>query len=382
VSRNHAETTPSQDAMLEQLAYLIFCEGRPGCWRDFQSFTVNAKEYSFKTGTIRNNLSKLKRLGLIEFVYRSTYAYYTVVGENRWKRNSMTLNHTRVCKRDLADMIERMAFEIPAVHDIHLRFESQKIWQTLRVLTLPVKPTSNMSTKSRIPAGLTTMSPISCPHTMPVLATTPISRDLVLPKMTLERGMKGHITIHKTDTVSVILSCSESPLYLDIGGLVRLSCALARIEERLMMLIEKAQSQMLLQTSASTSLFSITHSTPPTTVPPLSPLAGNYSDNNEKILLIPEFENWTVTMWHFGRDSIERYGGEKFEIAWEDFHGEWVRAYSKEMNGAHSSNNRAPRKKRIVRIERQEYPNERLHSAVEHKLSLMVGAVRSSDAAQ
>jgi hypothetical protein len=32
-----------------------------------------------------------------------------------------------------------------------------------------------------------------------------------------------------------------------------------------------------------------------------------------------------------GFDSLERYAGEKFEVAWEDFEGEWIRAYSKQI---------------------------------------------------
>jgi hypothetical protein len=91
VSRKSAKTTPSQDVMLKQLAYLVFCEHRPACWRDFQKIHRDTTKYSFKRGTIRNNLSKLKHLGLTEFAYRSTDAYYnTIPGENRWKRNSMT----------------------------------------------------------------------------------------------------------------------------------------------------------------------------------------------------------------------------------------------------------------------------------------------------
>ncbi len=84
MSRDRIKTTHSQDVMLEHLAYLVLCEHRPACWRDFQVFNVNSKEYSFKRGTVRNNLSILKRLGLIEFAYRSIDAYYTLPGENHW----------------------------------------------------------------------------------------------------------------------------------------------------------------------------------------------------------------------------------------------------------------------------------------------------------
>ena len=28
--------------------------------------------------------------------------------------------------------------------------------------------------------------------------------------------------------------------------------------------------------------------------------------------------SWTVTMWHFGRDSLTEYSGERFHITWEE----------------------------------------------------------------
>jgi len=86
-------------------------------------------------------------------------------------------------------------------------------------------------------------------------------------------------------------------------------------------------------------------------------------------------------MWHFGRDSIERYAGEKFEVAWKNFHGEWIRVYSKEINEAPSADSRKARKRCIVRTERQETPHDRLHDVVEHKLSFVGVAATSSPGA-
>jgi hypothetical protein len=381
MSRNRAKTTPSQDVMLEHLAYLVLCEHRPASWRDFEKFTINAKEYSFKRGTIRNNLSKLKRLGLIEFVYRSTDAYYSVPGENRCKRSSMTLNPARVYKRDLAAMIERMAFDAPAVHDIHLSFESHMIWQTLRVLASPSPTPPPLSVMNISTHAYTAVPNIFSSSTPVALHTRPISKDLVFPEMTLESGIKGRVTIHKSNTVSVILSCSESPIMFDIGGLVRLSSSLARIEERLVALIDSAQRQILIPPSASLHS-SADNAIPPNSVLTVPQVSGNCYGDREKILLVPEYDSWIITMWHFGRDSIKRYAGEKFEVAWKDFHGEWIRVYSKEMNDTLGADNSKARKRCIVRIERQETPHDRLHDVVEHKLSLVgIAAAYSSGAA-
>jgi hypothetical protein len=41
-------------------------------------------------------------------------------------------------------------------------------------------------------------------------------------------------------------------------------------------------------------------------------------------------------MWHVGAvDTLERYlyAGEKFEVAWEDFTGQRIRAYTKRLKG-------------------------------------------------
>jgi hypothetical protein len=40
------------------------------------------------------------------------------------------------------------------------------------------------------------------------------------------------------------------------------------------------------------------------------------------LLSVPESGNWTLMMWHINLDSLERYAGEKFEVAWEDFAGQ------------------------------------------------------------
>ena len=84
-------------------------------------------------------------------------------------------------------------------------------------------------------------------------------------------------TIHHTDTVSVTVACSLNPVSVDINGLVHLSNALTRVEERLLRYIECAPQPVSLSSS------------------------------------IPDHDSWIVTMWHFGYDSCE-YTGEKFEI--------------------------------------------------------------------
>jgi len=60
-------------------------------------------------------------------------------------------------------------------------------------------------------------------------------------------------------------------------------------------------------------------------------------------------------MWHFGKDSLTGYSGEKFEITLEDILN-LFNIYSKEYS-----------KKMKVRKEIQEYPNKSLEYAVMDK---------------
>jgi hypothetical protein len=53
----------------------------------------------------------------------------------------------------------------------------------------------------------------------------------------------GTITMPHNDTVSVILSCSNSPVKFDIVGLVILASEAVRIEERLGFLIDFTQEK-------------------------------------------------------------------------------------------------------------------------------------------
>ena len=66
--------------------------------------------------------------------------------------------------------------------------------------------------------------------------------------------------------------------------------------------------------------------------------------------------SWTIKMWHFGKDSLTGYSGEKFEITWEDSL-KLFNIYSKEYGN----------KKMKVRKEIQEYPNKSLEYAVMDK---------------
>jgi hypothetical protein len=345
--KNRDRLTPSQDAMLEHLAYLVLSEHRSACWRDFLNFDINGVPYALQQGTIRNNLSQLRRLGQIELEYTSIYAFYTLPGCRRQTLSTMTPDHTSVMisrRPDLAGLILRLAFGTASIHNIRLRFIVRGIYYALS-----------------IPASATQISCLTSTPQFKAAATRKRSRDLVLPEMDLDEKLKAIVTVHKNDTVSVILACSEMPILLDMGGLVRLTSALARIEERILSLIDIA----------------VRHNHCDSTSKKLSSPAAHFmamattAADSASLLVIPECGSWLVTMWHIGFDSLERYTGEKFEVAWEDFKGEWIRAYSKQIatNGERGTRGKKAKKRGIIRIERQEYPRDKLHDAVEARLS-------------
>jgi hypothetical protein len=200
--------------------------------------------------------------------------------------------------------IDSLPADSHALHDIRFRFKVDKIWTT-----------------------------IATNH--PELEPNDFSKDVMLnPIITHDLTIKT--TIHHTDIVSVIVTCSSNPVAADIKGLVRLSNALTRVEERLLRYIECAPLQPSLSSSSA-----------------LSP--------------IPDHNSWTVTMWHSGCDSPNEYTGEKFEVAWENGENALMRIYTKDLKTEGTR----------IRRERQEYPNQRFDEAMGDKLrAIEMRAVR------
>ena len=136
------------------------------------------------------------------------------------------------------------------------------------------------------------------------------------------------VTVHKTDTVSIAVSCSYKPVIMDISGIISFSNALTRVEERISTMIEQIPK----------------------------------SGQNEpcKQLVIPRHNDWKVIMWHFGADTITEYSGKDFCVSWEIAENCLIRVYTKNMKGS----------KNRIRIEKQEYPGKPLYQALEEKLNL------------
>jgi len=192
-----------------------------------------------------------------------------------------------------------------AIHDIRLRFECKGLWSILPLYSDSENLIENIDLKS--------------------------NRDITLQNINLKEFVIKP-TIHKTDTVSIAIACPESPIPLTIEGLANLTSGLTRVEERLQRVVDEHIKQNLRSSQLSSTA-----------------LTGRDP--------IPNHMTWIVTMWHFGRDSITEYIGERFEISWKE--GLKVfRIYSKEY-----------RHKKKIRKETQEYPSKSLEDAFMDKLS-------------
>jgi hypothetical protein len=289
---------------MKRIKEIVSNEHRPVSFLDFlPSFEIEGKEYHVKHGTLRNILSGLRRTRQIQIDHKTKQTFYTLPGTTFGRSKMMTPYHTGVPSSSSADnnsiyrLIQNMPLGRNALHDIHLRFNVEGIW--------------------------------------PVLSTTTsfeinsVSKDVRLPVWEI-RGLSVKTTVHRTDTVSVVVGGSYHPIAVDFNGIMRLSNALTRVEERL--------SNLIQQESSSTTV------------------TGKQDDGR---LFVLDHMGWIVTMWHFGVDGVTEYTGEKFSCTWEVGQNALIRAYTKDFRNG----------KTRIRLERQEYPRKSLAYAIEEKLN-------------
>jgi hypothetical protein len=299
------------EAMLNHLSYLALIEGRPPSYRDFQSFEFNGKTYGMTHGTYRNKIWKFKKEGRVVTEYNAGTAFHTLKDVHFGKRRKeammtpmTTPNHMEVSpvtnvinstdiitKTPLYKSIQKLPAEKRALHDIHLKFQVPDIWRILA------------TSKKYNPS--------------------PVSKDISLPYIITNNHLKIHTIIHRTDTVTVSVACSFAPVVTDTDGLIRLSNALTRVEERTSRIIDEC---------------------------------GNMSPGGYESIPIPEHGRWIVTLWHFGTDSLtyNELKDDKYCITWQVGENVLGRIYSK--------------KKHRKRIEIQERPNKPYADAIRDKI--------------
>ena len=277
------------EAMLKHMKFIVITEHRPFSFKDFETFEVDGKDYGMKHGTFRNKVSKYINQEIVEVVYNSHISFYTLKGQNFGTNSSVTDNHmgssSVTSVTELVELVEELPLDNKSIHDIHMKFCVPDIWQIIA---------SNPKYRRLVNS---------------------VSKDIKLEPLITD-NLKLQTTIHHTDTVTVVVGCSYAPVVIEnVFGVMRLSTALTRVEERLSRVVDECGEK----------------------------LEGGY----ERIP-IPDNVRWTVTLWHFGRDAKVEYSQKGFAITWGIGREALLRIYSKEMK-----DNRT-----ILRLEKQESPNK------------------------
>jgi hypothetical protein len=176
------------------------------------------------------------------------------------------------------------------IHDIHLSFKSIGLWNFL----------SNIENfKNRI---------------------NPQNKSISFGYYRIERHLTIRVKVQHTDTVNVTVKCSDNPIILDIDGIMRLTEALTRIEERLTAILNDPNNKTF------------------------------NAEYNPSDIKISNKDDWIITLWHFNRDSEEEYSGEKFHCSWKIAKNLFIRIYVKELKLNRKKNN-------VIRLEIQENPS-------------------------
>ena len=293
------------EAMFKHMDYLVNVERRPFTFKDFEIFYVDRKEYHMKHGTFRNKILALKKLDKVEVVFNSAgLAFYTLKGVIVGKpipSNHMGISYTNPFYHFIKDLI----LDNNSIHDIHLKFKSKDIWS---IFSFSSNPTFKLNS---------------------------ISKDIRLGRWKIIDNSNNTyiivlVTVHRTNTVSVIIGCSYNPFPLDIPGIIDLSNVLTIIEERINTLIHATVNDIIF----------------------------NNTIGELPQIIIPRYKEWIVCQWHFGADSMVEYSGEKFSMKWKTAENIIVQAYSKVFKN----------RKCRIRLERHESPNKRFYESIEEKL--------------
>jgi hypothetical protein len=289
-----------EEAMLKHIENIVNIEFRPFSFKDLLHFEIEGQSYNPDYGTIRNKLSKFSKEGKMELCYIDTIAFYSLPGKKFGKDKLMTDNTTDIInynnskhelykairKHPIYNAVKDIVFGKMSLHDIHLSFKSDGLWKYLSNIEYYRQRTNP---KNAISFGY---HPI-------------------------ERFLSIKVFVQDTDTVNVIVRCSNNPIICDFDGIMRLSEALTRIEERLSAVVNEPNNKTF------------------------------NAEYNPREIKIPNKDDWIITLWHLHRDSYEEYSGEKFQCCWKMAKNLFIRIYSKELK----------LNKNIVRLEIQENPD-------------------------
>jgi hypothetical protein len=292
-------------ALWKRILYIVQEENRPFSYTDFvPTFTVDNKSYPIAKTTFRNKVSILRKEEKIAVAYYSSIAFYTIKGIGFDKpsihdRTGVELPLPLSIPPELAYVkndplyrsIRTLPFGQKSLHNIRLRFKAKGLWSAIS----------------------------SCSSSVYKCKMNVKSKDVTLPRIAIDK-LGLCVNVHRSDTVSIIVSCSYGPITVDVNGVTRLSNALAAVHKEV-------------------SEFAVV--------------------NDNVSILIPDYMEWIVTMWHFGADATVEYSDEKNYRRWGIAEKILLTIYTKEWKDG----------KRRVRWDLQEYPNKAVKEALEEKLS-------------
>lgn len=179
----------SEEAMLERMIHIVNDEHRPFSKMDFLDL--------MKPKTYRNIISKLKKDGIVELDYKSSFAFHTLKGRKFGKTGTRNHMGVTVSNNDPTyNMLNNLPMDKASIHDIHLRFNASNIYKHFENTPFP-KYKKNES--------------------------------IAVDSWTMNNAITK-TTINKNDTVNVILGCSLYPIPLDYDGIIRFMTMLARSE--------------------------------------------------------------------------------------------------------------------------------------------------------
>lgn len=162
----------------------------------------------YAAGTIRNNLTMLRKEGLIKTEVRGFLAYYKLTGTKPTKKVTVTHIGGGVGVRewvvDFVGFVEGLSWDDGAVHDVGLKF---------------------------VVGGLYGL--VSWP-------TNPYSKDRACPPI-VKAGFRCRVTCHRTGTVTVLVKCANQPFIVSYEGLASLSSVLGEVRSELLRFAEEKE---------------------------------------------------------------------------------------------------------------------------------------------
>jgi hypothetical protein len=251
------------NAIISHMHYIVVVENRPFSYKDFEKFQLNGIWQCVAHGTFRNKISDWTRKSIVELVYKSKIAFYTLKGYNFNLSNSVTVSHmglspvinvipvtAQIEAENFLRYLKTLDITADSVHDIHLKFTVPNIYRII----------SSNSEYSQL--------------------INPNSKDIKLETQIIDDKRICTI-IHRTDTVTLTIACSRNPITLNERGITDLSCILTRVEERL-----------------STKL-------------------NDLARVGFEHVYIPDNRRWQITLWHFGKDKFaNEYPSKGYALTW------------------------------------------------------------------